>query len=150
MGIKYAGNVAYVKGDVETAPTGAEPTGEYVNWGGKNRRVFRETKQTYKKVQVKGPDGQPMFKRGAGGQTLAVIHTISVPDKSIEREFILDDLGNGQTVKVYTFREDPAEIARKEREARKRRALDRLLDNPEVIEALLDEDKPAKAKGKSA
>lgn len=144
-------NLKIVKSDTDTAPDGAEWRGEYYNWSGVNKKVFVEKFENAELEPIIDPTTKgPMYKRGAGGVTLNSVMTRRVVKDEGEREFILDDAGNGIVRKQYNFRESPEEIARKEREARRKAALDRIADlaadNPEAFNAILAGDDEAEAR----
>lgn len=132
-----------IKSDTDTAPAGAEFRGEYVTWGGKQKKVFVEKYENAKLVPLIDPHTkQPMYKRGAGGTVLNRVMTDRVVESIEEREFIQVDLGNGQVTKQYNFRESQEELDRRERQKRRDNALnellDRIADEPGGIDALLD------------
>src|SRR5687768_4441861 len=100
--MKAVANKKVVRGDTDTTPTGATWTGENVNWSGAQRRVFTERAEQSKLVPVMDPHTNGvMYKRGASGQSIGSYHTRREVTGYEEREFILDDLGNGQVTKVY-------------------------------------------------
>lgn len=142
-------NLRVVKSDTDTTPQGAMFTGEYVNWGGVQKKVFVEKKEIRETKEIRDARGDVIYKRGPGGIVLDTTMKITETVGYEEREFIVDDLGNGQAVKVYKFREDPATIAEREKEARRKKFMDELFEKAEAaggLDALLDADDEPKAK----
>jgi hypothetical protein len=136
-----------VRSDTTTTPQDAEATGEYIVYGGQRKEIFRETRPIYETQQILDPTtGQPMYKRGPGGITLNSIMTRRVQVGTETKDFLQMELGNGQTVKVYDFRESEESIRHREREARKSRILDqlvdRLADSPGALDAVLNGEFP--------
>ena len=173
---KAVANKKVVRVDTETTPEGATWNGEYINWGGVQKKVFVERIETAEMRPLKDPHtGTVMYKRGAGGVTLNRYHTERVVTGYIEREFIVDDLGNGQTDKVFGFqwqvsldgerkqipgrlgfRPNPQDVERAQKEARRKKFLDELFEKAEAaggLDALLegdDEPPPPAARKKAA
>lgn len=126
-----------IKSDTQTPPEGAVETGEFINYGGQRRQVFRETRPVYETRELVDPStGGPMYKRGPGGIVLNATMKRREQVGTEEVEFIHDDLGNGQVVKVYGFREDPATAALNEKRARRERFVDELFDKAEKVGGL--------------
>ena len=120
-------------------------TGERIIWGGKERKVYRIEEPITKVVPLVDPQtGGRMYKRGAAGQTLNSVHTERVDTGEVRvREFIVDDLGNGKTERIFKgFRPDPRDAERKEREKRRQKLMDEIVDRAEAaggFDALLED-----------
>lgn len=114
---------------------GGEWTGETITYGRDQKLVYREPLPHHLRSKVVpkiGPDGNTLWKFH-GGQPIRVqterVDTLMPDDNAYWREYIVVDLGNGKTDKVFNFREDPARLkARADAEARER-AKDALLDS---------------------
>jgi hypothetical protein len=143
-------NLRIVKSDTDTTPDNSEFRGEYINWGGQSKKVFWEKIENRVTEEVKDHQGNVVWKRGPGGMVLDVPMRITRTEGFTERDFIVDDLGNGMTQKVYQFRPDPLEQERKDKEVRRAKLLDELFEKAEAVgglDALLESvDEPAKPK----
>jgi len=144
-----AENKRIVKSEL-VPPEGAEATGEVVRWGGFKKIVYREKVEQSHLEPVKRADGSVWQKANASGQPIDAVHTRRVADPPIEREFILDDLGNGLVKCVYNFRGDPEEAKRKALADKRQGMLDRLLDaaverdiDPEALLAAIEAEPEA-------
>lgn len=136
-------NLKVVKSDCDTTPAGAVFLGEYIQWGPYQKKVFHENIDIRETEEVKDAQGNPIWKRGPGGITLDSTLKITRTVGKKEREFIVDDLGNGQAIKVYQFRPDAEEVKRQERAERKKKFVDELFEKAEAaggLDALLDTD----------
>jgi hypothetical protein len=143
-------NLRIVKSDTDTTPDGCEFRGEYINWGGVTKKVFHEKIEVRETREITDNQGNPVWKRGPGGVVLDVTMKVTSTTGFKEREFIIDDLGNGMTEKIYKFRPDPLEIERKEKADRRSKFIDALFEKAEAeggLDALLDKvEEPKKGK----
>jgi hypothetical protein len=135
-----------IKSDTDTTPDGAEWRGEYVNWGGEQKKVFHEKREIAKSEPIIDPEtNRPMYKRGQAGQTTGQVYRIRTVVGHEDREFIQISLGNGMSTKHYDFRESQEEIDARAKRARREQLLDKLFEKAEAVgglDALLEDDEP--------
>jgi hypothetical protein len=102
-----AGTAARVRGNTDQ-PAGARFTGKHATNG---RPIYAETARDYATRPAKDAAGAVLYHLNADGTRRAPKMEQYVK-REYDREFIMDDLGNGVVVKNYAFQPAADEVAR--------------------------------------
>jgi hypothetical protein len=131
-----------------TKPSAAEFTGETVRDGTEEKLVYKELKPWHERSEVrvvKDHEGAVVYHQDRSGRRLRPVtervETIPTTDPQAWREFTLVDLGDGNVVKNFYFRQDPKVAAAQKAEVERKRKWDELMDklDPDQILAALSE-----------
>lgn len=89
-------------------PDGARRTGRYTH---NDKEIFVEDEPIYEERQRVDAAGDPIYRLNRAGEKISKLMEREITGFR-EREFVLDDLGNGVVTKNYDFAPEPGEMER--------------------------------------